>query len=133
MLTKLIAGILGPWADVALALLVAGAWLYGDITGKGAERQKNQIETLQNEKKTLIEQRDAASEVQRQMARNVAVARGAQAEVEEKAGVLERELREEERKNRGKGSAGPCTVDERQRLRYERLWPRPATPAPGAR
>lgn len=114
MLTGIAVRLLGAWADIALAVLLLAVWAYGDITGKGSERQKNEIEKLTNTVKILTEQRDTTLAIQTKMAETMSDLRlKVQARKDQVSVVVEQ--------IKAAPSSGACLLSDAQRLRLRTI------------
>lgn len=111
---KLLAFIPEPYASLLLLGLIGGAWLYGDITGKGSERQKNEIERLTNTVKVITEQRDTGLAIQTKMAETMSGLRLEANSRKERVSVVVKEIRTA-------APARACLLSDAQRMRLRSI------------
>ncbi len=120
---RLLALIPEPYASLLLIGLIGGAWLYGDITGKGTERQKNEIEKLTNTVKVITEQRDTGLAIQTKMADTMSRLREEAEKRKGQVSVVVKEIRTV-------APARACLLSDAQRMRLRTIRIGPATPNP---
>lgn len=111
---KLLAFIPEPYASLLLIGLVGGAWLYGDITGRGSERQKNEIAKLTTTVKVMTEQRDTALAIQTKMAETMS---GLRLQVEERKGQVSVVVKQIE----AEPTSRACLLSDAQRMRLRAI------------
>jgi hypothetical protein len=114
-----------PWLSLGLIAALFVAYLYGNVTGTGTERLKQEHAKLQETNAALVRQRDASLEIQTKMAQSMSSLRLQQ---QDRAKVTDAVIAEIE-----KGpSTGACVLDDARRLRLQsiRIGPSRTNPRP---
>lgn len=115
-----------PYATLLLAGAVFLAWLYGDLTGSARQAQREQITTLNQTVSAMQRQRDAAVEIQTQMATRLSEVRAESVQREKETDDLVEQLR-------AKPAAQSCLLDDDRRMRLRSIRIGSPGPHPAAR
>lgn len=111
---RLLALIPEPWGSLALVAVVVLAWAYGDVTGRGTERQKTEIARLSQANAILAEQQQTSLGIQTRMAERLSEMRLSNTELEKSADALIEEIRSRPR-------SGACILSPAQRMRLDAI------------
>lgn len=115
-----------PWLSLGVVGAVLLAWLYGDLSGSARQAQREKLASLEQTMAAVERQRDAAVEIQTQMATRLSQARAESSQREKATDDLIEKLRVQP-------VASVCVLDDARRLRLRSIRIGSARANPAAR
>ncbi|AEI71082.1 hypothetical protein [EBPR siphovirus 2] len=103
-----------PWGTIGLVLLVLAAYAYGNITGTGTERLRQETAKLTATIATMQRQADAALDIQTRMAQRLAELRASEQAHDATVDTLIKEIE-------SRPAIGACVLDDARRLRLQSI------------
>ncbi len=106
-----------PWGTVILVSVVLIAYAYGNITGRGSERLKNEVANLTAKTEVLTATLNNAIAIQTRAAENAAAIRISNEQLRARGTDLEKRLLDEEKRN----PARACILSDAERMQLKAI------------